>query len=451
MVSLPESRITSYGRTRALEFASDPTPPAATEVVVIGGGINGVVVAWLLARRGVPVLLCEKADIGCESSGRAFGWISELLLDPVKMALSSASKTGWAELQRDVGETGYRVDGLCYLAETSEEMDFYGDWLRSVEGIGSPDSRLLDAEGVAARLPGLRRRWAGGILAPSDGCAEPQLAAPVVAAAARSAGANIMTGCAVRGLDIAAGKVAGVVTERGAVRATAVVFAGNAWSRLFCGNHGIDVPQLYVILSQARVGPIANGPIGCGGQSEWAWRRQIDGGYSLGGLRGQRLPLTRDCIQLFSRFLPILKTERAFIRPSLDRDARRDWGWRRRWTMAETAPFERHRILDPQANHASRAVALGRIREELDGFDNAPLAEVWAGAITVTPDNLPIASMVDAIPGLFLITGCSYGLTWAPALGRLVADQITGQTPALDPRQFQLCRFFDGRPLRVTH
>ena len=100
-------------------------------------------------------------------------------------------------------------------------------------------------------MPGATERWKGAIYTASDGRAEPGKAAPALAAAARRAGATILTGCAVRGLDVAAGRVAGVVTEKGRIACEQVVLAGGAWSRRFCGNLGIYLPQLMVVNSVA--------------------------------------------------------------------------------------------------------------------------------------------------------------------------------------------------------
>ena len=49
---------------------SDEQMPAATSVVIIGGGIIGTSAALSLAARGIPVVLCEKAYIACEQSSR---------------------------------------------------------------------------------------------------------------------------------------------------------------------------------------------------------------------------------------------------------------------------------------------------------------------------------------------------------------------------------------------
>lgn len=451
-IALPAPRSTPYGKLRALGFpANEASLPLETDVVIIGGGINGVMSAYFLARRGVRVLLCEKAEIACESSSRAFGWVSELLLDPVKMPLSAESRRLWREVHEDVGETGYRQYGLAYLAEGQDELDFFQGWLDNVRGSASPDIHMMTAADVRTRFPGAAQDWAGGILAPSDGGTEPQLSATVVAQAARRAGATIVTGCAVRTLDIAAGRVAGVITEHGPVRAQQVLFAGNAWSRLFCGNHGIDVPQLMFHMSMGRTGPVPDGPAGAGGRDSWAWRKQLDGGYSLGRVAGQKVPVTRDCIQLFSRFLPAIKAEWRNISLSFGNDCYTDWRRPRRWRANDISPMERERVLNPVCDSGVADASLALNRQAFPAFDGAEVTEYWSGILTATPDNMPIASAVEKLPGLYLLTGCSYGLSWAPALGKMMADLIIGTPPSLDPNPFRHARFFDGTPIRLTH
>ena len=61
-------------------------------------------------------------------------------------------------------------------------------------------------------------------------------------------------------LGDAAGRVGGVATENGVILCNAVVLAGGAWSRLFCGNIGVDFPQLKVLGSVMRTAPLEGAP-----------------------------------------------------------------------------------------------------------------------------------------------------------------------------------------------
>lgn len=448
--ALPAPRQTPYGLIRAAAMSGSDVLPAESDVVVIGGGICGALTAWFLARRGVSVTLCEKAEIGCESSSRAFGWVTELMTAPFKVALAQRSKALWRDIQAAAGDLGFRQDGIAYLADSADELEYFSAWLQEAAGVGDGGNRMLTADEVAQRYPGAARAFAGALLSPSDGSVEPVLAATVVAEAARRMGARVVTGCAVRGLDLQAGRVAGVLTERGRVRTSTVLCAANVWSRLFCGNHGIDVPQLYVIMTLGRT-EAASGPVGAGGQEAWAWRKQIDGGYTLGGVTGVRAPVTRDAFALRRQFRPLMDAQFGSARLSFGRDTWRDWSIPRHWDPLRRSPFERHRILSGEASREVPLRSLELNQKTFPGMAGLTVAETWAGTVVLTPDNSPIVGPVASLPGLHLFTGCGYGFSWGPALAQMSAELIMGETPDIDPAPFRLERFYDGSPIIVTH
>ena len=85
--------------------------------------------------------------------------------------------------------------------------------------------------------------------------------------------------------------------------------------------------------------------------------------------------------------------------------------------------------------------------EVLPAFAKSHVRERYAGALCTMPDNMPVISAVDAIPGLLVGSGIYYGLTAAPAAGELLADLATGATPRVDPRPYRYERFTDGSEL----
>ncbi len=438
-VELPNPRRTAYGMLRNAPFEGDPELPDAVDVVVIGGGVCGTATANYLARRGLSVLICEKAEIGCEASSRAFGWISELQLDPAKMEMVAESKRLWPELHADAGETGYRRHGLVQFADDAITEGHFEAWLDSVKGQCDAGTRLLTSDEVAERFPTAQRRFRSGLYAPSDGSAEPVIVSSAIAGAARRAGARIVTGCAVGGLDLAGGRVAGVFTERGYVRTSAVLCAANFWSRIFCGNHGVDLPQLYVVMSMARTHPL-EGPVGAGGQDLWGFREQIDGSYSLGGVSQVEVPITRDAFALRKAFT-MGGEEMPPVKISLGRTAWADFRLARKWDPRGRSPFEKNRVF---SGRTAKGYAEGTLRRNSDVFPEfavAGIAEDWSGVVTITPDDMPIAGAIEQIPGFYVLTGCSYGITWAPALGKMLADIISGAPTSLDPKPFSLARF----------
>ncbi|MDR3534087.1 MAG: FAD-dependent oxidoreductase, partial [Rhodopila sp.] len=178
---------------------SDPMVPDATRVVVIGGGIIGVCTAFFLARKGIPVVLCEKGEIAGEQSSRNWGWCRKMGRDPREIPLAMEALRLWPEMNSLVGaDTGFRRSGIVYLCRTQEELAKRESWLDLVGKPSQLDSRLLTRDQMNRALPGLAGAWLGALYTPSDGRAEPAHAAPAIAEAARRLGATILTRCAVR-------------------------------------------------------------------------------------------------------------------------------------------------------------------------------------------------------------------------------------------------------------
>ena len=87
--------------------------------------------------------------------------------------------------------------------------------------------------------------------------------------------------CAVRTLSMSAGKVSGVMTEKGEIKCEQVLLAGGAWSRRFLGNMGISLPTLPLICSVLRTKPM-EGPtnIAVGGP-DFSFRKHDNGGFII--------------------------------------------------------------------------------------------------------------------------------------------------------------------------
>ncbi|HEX3847838.1 MAG TPA: FAD-dependent oxidoreductase, partial [Steroidobacteraceae bacterium] len=216
-------------------IVSDEVLPASTSVAIIGGGIIGVSAALHLASRGVAVTLCEKAHIGCEQSSRNWGWCRQTGRDEREMPLIVRSLALWRDMDRVTeAETGFRERGVLYVGESEADEARFDDWLRMARPYGMVGARLVRGAQLEALMPGASRAYSSGLHVPTDGCAEPQRAAPAIARAAQRKGAVILAHCAVRGIERAGGRAAAVVTERGTMKCEGVILAGGAWSSLFC-------------------------------------------------------------------------------------------------------------------------------------------------------------------------------------------------------------------------
>lgn len=431
---------------------SDEVLPKRADVVVIGGGIIGSCTALSLAEKGVSVVLCEKGHIAGEQSSRNWGWCRQQGRDPREIPLAIEALRQWRGMNERVGaETGFRQTGIAYLAASPADMARYEAWLEYARPY-QLESRLVGGQDLDRLASGTSRRWAGGLYTASDGRAEPQRAAPAIAAAARTQGASIVANCAVRGVETAAGRISGVVTEKGPVACGSVVLAGGAWSSLFLRNHSIRLPQLKVLASVQRTAPVPEGPEAALYGPDFALRRRLDGGYSVAHGSTSVVDIVPDSFRFFVDFLPALRMEWGHLRLRVGRRFIEEARLPSRWQLDAVSPFERIRVLDPEPEGHLLDEAMANLVRDFPAFRCATVAERWAGLIDATPDAVPVISAVDTLSGLFVATGFSgHGFGIGPGAGRLMAELVRGDATVVDPTPFRLSRFSDGsRPRPIA-
>jgi glycine/D-amino acid oxidase-like deaminating enzyme len=426
----------------------DEAIPAATSVVVIGGGIIGTSAALALAARGIPVVLCEKGYIACEQSSRNWGWCRQAGRDEREMPLIVESLRLWRDMDRlTASATGFRECGVMYVGESEADEHAFATWLDMARpyDIGA---RMVRGQELAAHMPGSKVDFHCGLYVSSDGCAEPQKAAPAIARAAQRMGAVILAHCAARGIDRIAGRVSAVVTERGSIACDTVILAGGAWTSLFCASLGVRLPQLKVLSSVLRTAPVAGGPDTCTYLNDVGYRKRSDGGYTIARGSGLVVPLVPDSLRFLSKFWPSVRKEGSAIKPRLNAQSWRELRTPRRWPLDRPSPFESTRVLDPAPNKKSNREAREAMARIYPQFLEVPIVQEWAGYIDATPDVIPYIGPLGTIPGVTVAAGFSgHGFGIGPAAGRLAADLATGQTPSVDPSPFRLSRFSDGSPI----
>jgi len=433
--------------------ASDQTLPQRAAVCIIGGGIAGIATALELAERRIDVVVLEKGEIAAEQSSRNWGWCRQMGRDPREIPLILESLDLWRRMDARIeGETGFTESGILYLCETDAELAAKQKWY---EENGKPyqlDIRMISGAEAAERLPGSTRAWKGALFSPTDGRAEPFKAVPAMALAARRKGARIFTGCAVRGLETAGGRVSAVVTEKGSIACDTVVLAGGAWSRRFCHNLGIEFPQLSVINSVMRTAPLDAGLSHTGSGGRFAFRKRTDGGYTIAHRHLSVADIVPDSFPLFFRFLPALMLDRAGIRLRFGKRFFDEARLERRWALDRKSPFEQVRILDPEPVKSVLDEAEASLKTYFPAFQPMQIAERWAGCIDAMPDAVPVMSGVGGLPGFYLATGFSgHGFGLGPGAGKLMAQLVTGETPCVDPSPFRYSRYFDGsNPRPIT-
>ncbi|GAA0485339.1 FAD-binding oxidoreductase [Tatumella punctata] len=425
--------------------------PSSADVVIIGGGIAGAAACWELARQGVNVVLLEKGLIGAEQSSRNWGWCRQQNRDERELPLIIHALQRWQQLNQETGEElGFRKTGLVYATRNEQDIAAWDNWGKMAKSYDIR-SQILNASQARALTPGSTTDWKGGVHSPDDGHAEPSMAAPGLVRAAIRKGAQVFQQCAVRGLDISAGRVSGVVTERGIITTSRVICAAGTWTSMFCRRHGIDLPLGNVIGSAFRTLPVKQVISVPFYTDSFACRPQLDGGYTVSVSGRGRLEPGFQGLKYARQFYSTFNARRhnLTVSPGIMPFIRGPEALAR-WSMEGVSPFEKVRILDPAADQAMVKQGLTAMVREFPQLQGIQVAQSWGGMIDSTPDAIPVISPVEKLPGLIVSAGYSgHGFGLGPGAGRLAADLATDAPPIVDPTPYRYSRLVDGSGLNT--
>ncbi len=406
---------------------------AASDVVVVGGGVIGVATALELAGRGATVTVVERmAEVGAAcSQGNAgivgathvtplasraavrFGlrsmldragafsiaprpsvlpWLARFLAatSPARERAAAATLGSLAmrslAMHRELGErldTGFAQRGFLSVYGSHESFDAAREQISPAVCV-----EVLDGEAVRSACPQIAATPAGALFTPGDAHCDPQRFVTALADEARRAGVTFRTGVEVHALRRGGGRrVASLATSAGELAVGELVLATGAWA-----------PELIPGL------PVQGGK-----------------GYHV-----DLAPAAGD-LEIPTWFLD----RRVVVTPLADR-LRLTGGLQ----IAGTDLRVDQRRVDAIDRQA---------RELLTGLDRRPVLEVWRGLRPCSPDGLPIVGRSPSLDNVTLATGHGmWGLQLAPVTGRIVAELLSGTQPSDDPHPLRPGRFRYG-------
>ncbi|UFU03174.1 FAD-binding oxidoreductase [Ruania suaedae] len=394
------------------------------DVVVIGGGLLGCTLAWMLARDGVSVLLAERDQLNAHASGQNAGSLHfqleyRMIADGLEaartaaeaMPLHLAAAELWSHLSAELGEDlGVAQHGGLMLAENAEQARLL-ETKAEIERSWGLDVTLLDAAEVREMAPYLSEEVVAASFCPIEGKADTRIAAPAFARGAARHGAQIHSRTEVVGLARSGGRWSVELEEahagRRTVLADAVVLAAGVWTE------GVGD------LLQARLPTI---PMALTMTATTAQPARIP---HLVQHAGRRLSLK----QATSGNVLI------------------GGGWPARLlTDSRGRPDFTRR---PELVGASVAGNLAAAVRAVPSLAGVSALRTWVGTTTVTPDQLPLVGPVPGSPGAYVATGGS-AFTLGPSFARVIADLVQHRRPAHDLSPYDPARFAPAAPLERT-
>ena len=379
--------------------ASGPVPERA-EIVIVGGGVVGLSIAYHLARRGLSdVVVLERGYLAEGASGRNGGGVRQQWSTEINIRLMQESVELCRRFAVDLGvNVWFRQGGYLFLARNAKEVARLEKNIDLQNRCGVA-TRMLEPAQAADIVPELDLTGiVGASYNPTDGILFPWPFLWGYARQAAALGARIFTQTPVGGLAPLEGGGYVVHTPRGAIQARRVINATGAWSPKLAALLGVDVPT-------------------------WPIRHEICSSEPL-------KPFLRPMVSELASGLYCSQSMRGEIVGGVSLPSHGGRG---------TGEINNRSTLEFLATYSRRLVRLMPILGEIK------ILRQWAGPYDQSPDGNPILGATPEHPDFFLACGfVGHGFMMAPIVGKLYAEWLTGGPKHEIFERYTLTRFRDG-------
>jgi sarcosine oxidase subunit beta len=371
------------------------------DVVIIGGGVNGLSLAHNLATNHsiTDVAVLEANYIGSGGSGRNTQVVRANYNTPETVPLYKASLAIWRTLSAELDfNLLFSTQGELDLCHTHDSLEVERDksLLNRAYGV---QTDVLTPEGVHEVNPlvdltgGGAFPVVGASFHPPGSIARHDSVVWGYAASATRRGVHVHEQTAVSGIDVANGVCRGVRTDRGQISAGAVVSATAGWSSQVASMAGVELPIVTMALQAFVTEP---------------YRHVLDGLLSSMDLYVYASQTARGELLVGAEVLPYTT-----------------------YSTRSTFGF--------LAEAAKRTIQIFPV------IAKARAMRQWTGLCDMTPDSSPILGESD-VERFFLMSGMgTWGFKGSPIFGKLMAERISGGTTPELIRPFAPDRFARDR------
>jgi len=371
--------------------------PDQAQVVVIGGGVIGASIAYHLTKLGWrDVVLLERRQLTAGTTWHAAGLITSAgMATETLLWMARYTRDLCVSLEAETGQaTGFRPIGHLHVASTPQRLETLRREAAFARGYGVDDQEV-SAEEFGRLWPAAKTDDVlAAFYVPDEGRVNPADLTMAFAKGARMGGARIVEGVEVTGITQARGRVTGVVTDRGPIRAEYVVNAAGMWGREVGAMAGVSVPlqaaeHYYLITDTVEWAhpdlPIVEDP------DRYGYYREEGGGILVGMFEPVAGPWSLDRIPTDIAF--------ASLPPDWDR----------------VGPY------------------LTRAMDRFPSLHDVGVRTMFCGPESFTPDLMPQLGEAPELGGFFVAAGMnSLGILLSGGVGSLTAQWIVDGVPPVD-------------------
>lgn len=372
-------------------------------VVVIGGGIYGVSIAYHLARLGwTDLILLEKDEIASGATAHAAGLVTQFATSETMMKFRKYS----IELYSELGL--FNHVGSLRVASSQAQLKELQRSVSKAKAIGMQVEVISPDEAVRIMPQLSRESLYGAIYLPRDGHLDPYITTTSMARLVREMGATILTNTRVTGIELSPrGEVKRVLTEKGPIDTEIVINAAGIWGPRVAAMAGLNLPSTpvdhqHIALKAVPDNVFPHDTPCLRDPDNLVYMREEAGGLVIGGYEPDPLARWVDGVPW-------------------------DHGG-----QALPPDFDRFEILME-----------GAIRR-IPFLDRAEIVSLICHPGAYTPDSKPLLGPMPGARGMWIAAGVSLnGFGGAGGIGKLLAEWIMEGEPSMDIYEFKATRFGD--------
>jgi len=381
------------------------------DAIVIGAGVVGACCALALTNAGLKVLIIDRGPVASGTTGAGEGNILVSDKEPsAELTLAIRSRDLWFEIDTDIGG-GFELEakGGVVVSRSAKGISDLKR-LSALQKVNGVEVIELDGAGLRKIEPHLSESVDYGVLYPGDAQCQPMLAAAQIIRAVKKRGGSFIQGENVVKINANAGSITGVTTDKNQYVSPIIINATGTWAgeiAKLAGSYLPIMPRRGFILVTSPAPKIVH-------------HKVYDADY-VANVASSDADLQSAAV--------VEGTASGTILIGASR---------------ERVGFKGDMDISILRQLARQAISLFPVLADIQ------LLRAYRGFRPYAPDHLPIIGPDKNIVGLWHAAGHEgAGIGLAPATGDLIAAQITGRTPFMDPSAFSPDRFKGGEHVAV--
>jgi glycine cleavage system T protein len=372
-------------------------------IVIVGGGIFGVQIAYHLAKAGcTDVVLLEKDEIASGATAHAAGLVTQFATSQTLMQFRMYS----IELYSELGL--FEHVGSLRVASSPDQLKELQRSVSRAKANGMEVEVISPAEALKIMPQLSPDNLYGGFYLPRDGHLDPYITTTTIARLAKEMGVSIQTGTRMTGIQLSpAGEVQRVLTNQGSIKTEIIINAAGIWAPRVAAMAGLQLPSV----------PVDHQHI------------------ALKAVPGHVFPHETPCLRDPDNLVYMREEAGGLVIGGYEPNPTARW--------VDGVPWEHGGCTVPGDMGRFEQLLEGAIRR-LPFLEQAGIISLVCHPGAYTPDCTPLLGPLAGVKGMWMAAGCSLnGFGGAGGIGRLMTEWILEGKPSQDVYAFQATRFGD--------